>query len=662
MPVRLQTAPNIRSDDQELSSRQRSWLLSPYEDSVWIVEDGVGKKRTRTISFIARMADGRMLTDHPRLLATAKELTFWIRAGPYTRIDDADRHAYYGNTVVRMCYGLTARGIFSFADINSVQIDSICEEAAFGVDGLTGASKIVREALAQYTSWDNVPKALAPANEFDLTAAISEFNLPENWARREIKSELAVATARLNGKALLSIAQAKTKPLAVTGIQTITAAFDALFSLRRFIRAPAIKFRPFPEGPSKKAYELGRPADRTPIAHPDLVLSFLQETMRYVAVNSDDILARYHAIVDNRSRPDEARLPLVEARKQIHHLVTACYILIAAFTARRAAEIKLLEWNCVAGNDEAGWWMKIYIVKTERQQTWIPIPSIVARAVKALSALNNKPTTGDEGELFRYYDPSLEALVDVRPEKRLNEFAKLVGAHEHANDNGDKKPWHWTTRQFRRFFAVLFFHRYKGKKETLAHHLRHFNIEMTNDYVTLDPEVDRIWHKELSSFQVEISRDIVEGKSVYTGPMGDWLNKLVKRIRAAFEKKLLIVPSDMVHTLLRSMKKHHLVITPKPWVNCTCPRNRNGAEKAACRKLSGVGADDVGPDFAAAGPTVCPNCPWALLAKSNLEYFDQEIEAAKAGFIDEHQPTIFGELQAAKIVSMGSYRAALSPV
>lgn len=681
MPVRLQSVPAWRTDGTSVASRQRSWLHSSYEDDTWIIEDGVGEKQRYTISFIARMADGRMLSDHPDLLATAKEITFWIRAGNYTRLDDGARHAQYAATIVRLCYGLTARGFKSFSELTTLDIDQICEESAFGVDGLTGASKLLRDFFSQFETWSDVPEALVeekkdkglvrkeslpglPARpverkEFRLPAIMERLNLPERWAQKEIKSEVIVASAKLNGELLASVAQSKVKPVTAQNIQIVTMLFDGLYALRHFIEAPTVRFRPFSEGPAAKAAELGSTTDKTPIAHPDLVLTFLEEAMGYVASHSSTILGKYQAILDDRRTIGFDRQIAEEIRTQVYSLSTACYVLIAAFTARRADEIKKLHLDCVAGNDEDGWWMKIYIEKTERQRTWIPVPGIVARAVKVLSSLGNQPAEGEDGNLFDWYDPILERLVDLKPEGGINEFARLVGAHEHANDNGVTEPWHWTTRQFRRFFAVLFIYRYRGKKEVLAHHLRHFNLTMTDEYTALDPEQSKIWIQEIHNFKVSIARDIVNGRATYTGPMGEQLKKLNEKFSAIFSDKVRVVSEATARVLLRSVTKRHLVFTPKPWVTCCCPRNSTGSDRAACRKVAGSEPGEIGPDFVAAGPTVCPGCPWALINQENIAYMDKELDAMRSSFVLEDEPTIFGELQAANVFKLESYRKTL---
>jgi hypothetical protein len=69
----------------------------------------------------------------------------------------------------------------------------------------------------------------------------------------------------------------------------------------------------------------------------------------------------------------------------------------------------------------------------------------------------------------------------------------------------------------------------------------------------------------------------------------------------------------------------------------------------------------VGPDYAAAGPTVCPGCPWALIGPENVSYFDDELQALTPNLgADDDGPTIFGELQAANIVTLSEFRQTLT--
>ncbi|SBW14222.1 hypothetical protein BR10RB9215_C11048 [Brucella sp. 10RB9215] len=193
--------------------RRRSWI-DAYEATIWKLTDTDGKGEAKYVDFDVRMASGKSLLDYSDLYRTAKELLFWIRAGSYARVDDAQRHWQYGQFLLRLCYGLTARGFYSFSSLKPTDIDLICEDAAFGIDGLTRSSRIASEGLEQFKSWAEVPTSIRRGKSFLHVAVKSAFKLPMTWAAAEIKSEINVAEARLDDAwSPLEIASTETKKL-----------------------------------------------------------------------------------------------------------------------------------------------------------------------------------------------------------------------------------------------------------------------------------------------------------------------------------------------------------------------------------------------------------------------------------------------------------------
>lgn len=638
--------------------RRRSWL-SAYEADRWTVSDTEGQGKSVAIDFDVLMPDGRSLLDHADLCRTAKELTFWLRAGVYTRIDDAARHRQYGQAIIKVCYALVARGFSSFAELRSTDVDQMCEDVAFGTDGLTLLSKRIKEGLAQYDNWDAVPSNLKWKGAFDARTINYFFRVPKNWNRTEVNSEIEVANARLNGETMLSVVDVREDPMTIQNIQVFTTVFDASYNLRHVIEAQTLRFRPFPEGPAQRATALGRESTRTPIPPPELTLRLLEQSTRHLINHGKGILDRHRSAMQPNSSVRKNHKKNETLRSDIYGLSVACYILIAAFTARRAEEIKTLDRDCLHGNDEDGWWLKPYIEKTERGRSWIPIPSIVARAVETLRDLRSDDGQPGNVLLFEYLDPVSKKLATLRPETMLNLFAGNIAARDYVSADKEVRQWDWQTRQFRRFFAVLFFYRYKGQIETLAHHLRHFNLEMTNDYVTLEPDVAKIWAEEVSNFRVDIAKGIVSGRATYSGPAGERLTKYANRVMRVLEKQVTVISETASKALLRYIKRHQMVITPKPWVNCTCPRTEQAAAKAACRKIAGYDANAVGPDFSNAAPTVCPGCPHALIGKEHQQFIDEHLKAMSANVHQSEEPTIFAELQAANVVTLTGFKKTL---
>lgn len=632
------------------ADRRRSWLACDYHDTVWWLYDEGERGAAQTISFDVVMPDGKRLPEHPKLYATAKELAFWMRASGRHRMS-AQRHRNFIQHILLLCHGLAARDIWSFSDLSTIDIDIICADFAIGTHGLSDIARKTRDFLGRFKSWDQIPPEFVEGNVLNLDAIRGELNIPKRWSALALQEEVASATSRLNGQP--ETCTPKIKTITVSSVSTLTFIFDALFTLRHLMAAPSIRFRPFKEGPAEKAEELGISSELTPVPQPDLALRLIGEAANHVATHGDAVVGRYQDAIKSRVT-GYSPASSADARRDARRLVVGCYILIAAFTARRSGEILKLRRNCLAGNDEYGWWIKVYIEKTSRKDTWTPIPAIVARAVTLLIALDDRAPPS--GELFRALCPHFQSRIWFRPERQLNQFAEFVGAVEYSNEAGETKRWSWNTRQFRRFFAVMFIYRYKGKMEALAHHLRHYDLKTTNDYVTLDQDAARIWLREIWSFQAHIAKDLVEGRVTYSGPMGERLNKLVDRVRRKFLDSIVVTPERLAAAVVRAMRSNGLVLVPKPWVTCTCPRTRVGAARATCRKRSGAPPERIGPEFAAAGPSVCPDCPWALIGPENVSFIDAEIEQLEAAKSSLELPTMFSALQEAEVIKLRRFR------
>src|SRR5690606_20930255 len=165
----------------------------------------------------------------------------------------------------------------------------------------------------------------------------------------------------------------------------------------------------------------------------------------------------------------------------------------------------------------------------------------------------------------------------------LNPFAELMQTPVH---DAGKEPviWHWIPRQFRRFFAVLYFYRFEGADiAILSYFLRHFDIETTRGYVTRDPEVAKIWRDVEKEYVRRLADSIVTSEREVGGAMGERLKKIAKLVTDRLGKRLIVAKDSAGERLHTIMERGGLVITPKAWVTCTCPRTHNAAKKARCR-------------------------------------------------------------------------------
>ncbi|MBX5014950.1 hypothetical protein [Rhizobium lentis] len=629
--------------------REAKWLMSRYEDVKWIIVDTIGEGEPQEIDFHVMLPNGIYLTENEELYKTVKEFIWWIRQGKYTRIDDAARHKQYALAIIQIAWGLVARGFSSFAELTEEDIREICAASAKGRDGITNASILLQGMLNGYSTWSEVPAEYKKDNLLDLTRLAEALHVPIGWARRPLHQEVAAATARLNGKTFL---RAGPKQITVQNVSLVTTTFEALFQLRHFMHASSVTVV-CEEGAYALAKSLGAATDPTPIAPPELVLRFIGASADYIVRHSRQVTAKYLAVWS--SRDTEGWNPKVasEAKSEVKWIAAAAFLLIAAFTARRLDEIYMLRRDCLKGTDEHGWWLTVYIEKL-REWTSIPVPRIVARVVETLKAFDlSEP--GDDQRLFRLNDPVSGKKIKLL--HNMNGLAAKLGANTCVNRGGVEQQWIWTPRQFRRFFAVLYIYRWFGKKETLAHHLRHRDLETANDYLVLDPEVSDIWLKEIADYRTFIAERVVAKDKAFIGPMGDRLQKYIQRVRRTLDQSVMIVSEEKAEVILRLMKKLHLVVTVKPWATCCCPNTQGGCERAACRKDVGFRPGETGPDFIAAGPSICPGCPWALISEGNEDYIGQELEELTESVAQVSGA--FADLASEKIVVLSQYRESL---
>ena len=77
---------------------------------------------------------------------------------------------------------------------------------------------------------------------------------------------------------------------------------------------------------------------------------------------------------------------------------------------------------------------------------------------------------------------------------------------------------------------MLHFWRYEpGDVAALAHHLRHFDLEMTRKYVTEDGFA-RIWQDVAEEHQRDVLASVVDGSRWVGGPAGDQLKARIEAL------------------------------------------------------------------------------------------------------------------------------------
>ena len=631
--------------------RQWSWLHSSYVDSQWTVSDTWDSERTQTINFDYMLADGRSLLHAQRLYATVKGYAVLIRDDRFSTIDDAHTHMQAVLTLMHLAHALTLRKLSSFAHLQPYDLAQIVEDCRYGTDAVLHASERV-EAYLNSLSLGELPRYInrtsgRKTNSVSSGEVVAACNLPNCAAHNRCVATLIAKAAKVHGMTSRSAKYdcddiRPVKNVTVQTMQRWLVPFENLYAMRRKIDADSIDFKPFALGASRVATVKGVGTDRTPTPPPKLALHLLEHAARRVI---------------NRDKTAIKTMDWIS----ILRLATACWILIAGFSARRDGEIDDLRFGCISGDASSGYWLDVYIEKTLQTNESIPVPTLVAKAVEVLSSISAvaRSKTGTD-RLFQWIGPSGQ-LRKIDIGRHLDDFAAEVHTPMHTPRNETPMTWHWHPHQFRRFFAILYFYRFEGATiETLAHFLRHFNLEMTKRYVTQDQEAAALWTDVEWGYMGHVARSIVSGERAVAGGAGAHLKRAAKRLIDTFRRKLQIVSPDRVGaSLTLLMQRKGMVLTPKPWVTCTCPQTIAAASTAACRRESHANSEAVGPNFAHAGPTVCSSCPHGMIEGSRIGIVEEEVvHLERASSYQSRVHTIFGELESARVVELRQVRDA----
>ena len=679
-------------------ARKAPWLHSPYAETTWSVSDTHDPTRTETLDFSFPLANGECLTQSPSFLATLREYAFWVRSSRFTQVESCRTQFTYVRALMHIAHSLTLRGIYSFADVTPYELEQLVEDCRFGSDALLRASDRVEKYLnALRAAGSPLPRYSnngRDTNYVDFLRVIEACHLPAGVANSNSRVAWLIGrAARQHGLLTKRVWEDDDEipplsNLTSIAIQRYLDPLELLYLMRHKIVADTLTFRPFPRGAAALAKRLGNGPQRTPVPPPRLALRLMERSAEWVTEYGPALLGTLARIRGAKGSYHErcqqidafsAELPtsglpgspwplVLRGRDRagcftfsdaIGYLAAACFVLIATFTARRHDEILDLEADCLRGNDKDGWWLYIYIEKTLQRKEWIPVPHVVARAVELLLELSREARreTGTH-ELFQWLSPfSLDGEGNVfclQPHAVMDSFADHVGVPLHQPKKGPLERWHWSPHQFRRFFAILYFYRFDGDIESLSHQLRHFNLEMTRRYVTMDPEVAAIWTDAEWGYTADVARAIVAGSRAVQGGMGTRLKTFARRIVNALRAKLQVVDPDRVGAALAlAMRRKGLVLTPKPWVICSCPRTREAAARAACRIGEPLQAGVVGPNFANASPSVCAGCPFPIVDEPRQRFIDAEIgHLNDATLCDVRSETLFGVHETLRLVDL----------
>jgi integrase len=304
----------------------------------------------------------------------------------------------------------------------------------------------------------------------------------------------------------------------------------------------------------------------------------------------------------------------------INYLMTACAIVIAAFSARRAAEIVGLTAGCVERDETGALWMKVFIHKTIQDHAIIPVPEVVASAIAVLEQISERARahTGTS-YIFQLNLPGTDNYQgisqDGKPTFSLGTYLRKFGYFVDVPVLDDGTRWTFKPHQFRRFFAVLYVWIYElGDWGALSYHLRHFNLESTRRYVS-DDELGHIISVADREHTAQIIANAALGKTQVSGLEGNRLKEAAKRLYARMSQRIQVVPErKFKQRILRFVERADVTLHAMPWGYCAASTT---PKKGVC---SCVSEQDSPPDYGTATVSTCKDCIFNVRTDAFLPY------------------------------------------
>ena len=313
---------------------------------------------------------------------------------------------------------------------------------------------------------------------------------------------------------------------------------------------------------------------------------------------------------------DFVTLPLA-----LRYLVTACATVIAAFSARRAAEIIGLRASCIERDDAGNAWLRVFIHKSlEKEDTIIPVPEIVCLAVKVLEEISQRARSRTKTAfLFQYDWPGSNTYIgmsaDQKPNfaiaKALREFGYFIDVP--ALPDGTK--WLFLPHQFRRFFAILYIWIYElGDWAALSYFLRHFDPEKTRRY-GLDDELGHVLAMANREHTATILAHAALGKIRLGGMEGERLTRIAGQLYNELTKKVQVVTEEkLIQRISRCVETSDLELRALPWGFCGASSGKSSAGFACSNE------GDTRPDYAGATVSTCNLCAFGIKSNFALPY------------------------------------------
>lgn len=654
-------------EDQD---RIRSWLIDRYSAPVWRVtsDDPSPGELPNEIDFDVPVVGGSLL-DCESLYQSAKELIFWSRE--LRRGSSAKWQKGLAYEVFALCSVMTHHGIYAFDEIDPTFYQSMMEAWAKGVEVMFDSANVVEKALARFETVDDLPLYFLKSYPgvglcFARRDVLRACGLPSGGSRTKAVFDasavrLGLAIPRegeradsddIPGFTEVVDEEQTSKPVH----QRRQSIFRFMFKNRAMLQCANFRF-----DPGRYVTDIGRASEETAVPPPDLAFNLHATAYRRTSGDLAGLITRRNVLLTGTVA--NIRKDYSEKYRWTLSALDYClctFVQTGFMTARRPEELRLMRRDCLRGDDEYGWYVRVYIVKNRKAWVWIPVPQSVAHAIGGLLALS--PNESGAAPLFSVRCLATGRLRRMDVGDKLQSLAREADAVEYIGENDVPSSWSWTPKHFRRYTAHLHFWGYGGSVAVISHILHHFNVGQSWVYTRMDTGLRKMWKQVEDAFKRNIAKQAIDGK--LGGAAGKALTRDAKRleesIRKNFGRMLIIDPDYLVDGMMEVMRRKLLVLVPKAWIVCSCPATHGAARRALCRKQAGEGTSRaIGPDFSRAGTTVCPGCIWAIENEVTRAFRQKDLEAMKlACAAPRLQGTVLGDLQEGKALKLLELEAA----
>ena len=610
------------------------WLESVSDDrTLWVVRDLVGQRgRTAKIDLNIEFPDGTRLTDpvNRALFEVAVEYVELVRL--YQPGMSAETHRSRVTRLLVFIYWLIQRGVRSLNEVTQDHLALFLRDAEFGTEWVLGMpQRLVGFLQREVRSGRELPRKgngrIDLRKEFP-RGRIHRLDTPSSKGpcfsiARWFETRHGELDTKASPEELIDRMGWKPKPRVGKHIGLMVKPIEELWAWRddflSDVEAAGLAVHGITDKARRRGAELGHYAT----IPPEVAFAYLRGALRWVVVfapvflegrrrgwSPEETVKRLARagldVVLRRPAPGARAGPVwVTPDRFVRLTASACFAVIAGLSARRLGEIMDLGAGCTFVDMDGHHWIRIYIEKTLRRYEQMPVPAAVHQAVECLEEISAeaREETGDDS-LWQYVCRYKRRCARLQPSRELNNLSQFLGGDLH-------ECWNFHPHQFRRFFAMLYFWRYEpGDVAALAHHLRHFDLEMTRQYVT-DDGFSRIWQDVAEERQRDVLASVVDGSRWVGGPAGEQLKARIETLRRRYRRDVQVVPSErIVEKLLRLAKKWGSACKWHVWGTiCVCPQkgSPDQGRHAHCK-----GAKERGPVFSQATVATCARCPYAV--------------------------------------------------